>query len=62
MLPDPSAPIAALNNLALAERRPATSAPRFDRTRTALALCASRGDRHREAALHSNPADLLHAT
>ena len=30
-------------------------------TRTALALCAAQGDRHREAALHNNLADLLHA-
>ena len=27
----------------------------------ALALCASQGDRHREAALHNNLADLLYA-
>jgi hypothetical protein len=30
-------------------------------TEQALALCASQGDRHREAALHNNLADLLHA-
>jgi hypothetical protein len=30
-------------------------------TRTALELCARHGDRHREAALHNNLADLLHA-
>jgi tetratricopeptide (TPR) repeat protein len=30
-------------------------------TESALALCASQGDRHREAALHNNLADLLHA-
>lgn len=28
---------------------------------TALTLCASQGDRHREAALHNNLADLLHS-
>ncbi len=28
----------------------------------ALARCAAQGDRHREAALHSHLADLLHAT
>jgi hypothetical protein len=28
----------------------------------ALRLCTSYGDRHREAALHSNLADLLHHT
>jgi hypothetical protein len=27
----------------------------------ALALCLSQGDRHREAALHNNLADLFHA-
>ena len=30
-------------------------------TGQALALCATQGDRHREAALHNNLADLLHA-
>ena len=30
-------------------------------TRTALELCAAQGDRHREAALRNNLADLLHA-
>jgi Tetratricopeptide repeat len=29
-------------------------------TRAALELCARQGDRHREAALHNNLADLLH--
>ena len=28
---------------------------------TALELCVASGDRHREAALHNNLADLLHA-
>ncbi|HZB96207.1 MAG TPA: tetratricopeptide repeat protein, partial [Herpetosiphonaceae bacterium] len=28
---------------------------------TALAICVAQGDRHREAALHNNLADLLHA-
>jgi hypothetical protein len=50
-----------------ADRRLEQPRPRYpchalDLTRTALALCASQGDRHREAALHSNLADLLHAT
>jgi predicted ATPase len=61
-LPDPSARIAALNNLALTSRAAGDLGQALDLTRTALALCASRGDRHREAALHSNLADLLHAT
>jgi len=30
-------------------------------TQDALALCVSQGDRHREAALHNNLADLFHA-
>ncbi len=31
-------------------------------TARALALCSEQGDRHREAALHNNLADLLHRT
>jgi len=31
------------------------------RAEAALALCVALGDRHREAALHNNLADLLHA-
>jgi predicted ATPase/DNA-binding SARP family transcriptional activator len=60
-LDDPAASVAALNNLAL------THADRGDRSRalelakTALARCRRRGDRHREAALLNNLADLLHA-
>src|SRR5262245_21118671 len=61
-LPDPSARIAALNNLALASRSAGDLGRALDLTQTALALCATQGDRHREAALHSNLADLLHAT
>jgi Tetratricopeptide repeat len=61
-LPGPSPRIAALNNLALASRAAGDPCHALDLTRTALALCASQGDRHREAALHSNLADLLHAT
>ena len=61
-LADPSARIAALNNLASAHR----AAGEFDQALAyagaALDLCASQGDRHREAALHSNMADLLHAS
>jgi tetratricopeptide (TPR) repeat protein len=30
-------------------------------TEEALTLCTAQGDRHREAALHNNLADLLHA-
>ena len=32
-----------------------------ERAEAALALCVALGDRHREAALHNNLADLLHA-
>jgi DNA-binding SARP family transcriptional activator len=59
-LPDPSARIAALNNLALA-----SAVGDLDRalslSRTALTACLAQGDRHRAAAIHSNLADLLHA-
>jgi predicted ATPase len=58
---DPSARVAALNNLALAHRAAddATNARRL--TEQALELCAAQGDRHREAALRNNLADLLHS-
>jgi len=59
-LSDPSIRIAALNNLALDH----ASAGALDQaealTREALALCVAQGDRHREAALRSNLADILH--
>ena len=52
--------ITALNNLALAE----TAVGHHDRAHqlftTALQQCQTYGDRHWEAALHSNLADLLH--
>ena len=53
--------MAALNNLALVERAAGNLAEALELTREALALCAAQGDRHREAALHNNLADLLHA-
>ena len=59
-LPDPSARVAALNNLALAHRATGQLEAAIAYTRTALELCARQGDRHREAALHNNLADLLH--
>ena len=59
-LPDPSARVAALNNLALAHRATGEVDLAVDHTRTALELCTRQGDRHREAALHNNLADLLH--
>ncbi|MBA2312740.1 MAG: AAA family ATPase, partial [Actinobacteria bacterium] len=59
-LADPTARIAALNNLALAHRRSGDLESSMRLTRTSLELCASQGDLHREAALHNNLADLLH--
>lgn len=59
-LDDPVVMAAALNNLASALR-----SSDLDRAQQlaqrALELCASVGDRHREAAMHSNLADLLQA-
>jgi tetratricopeptide (TPR) repeat protein len=59
-LDDPGARVAALNNLALT----ASAGGRIDDAlalaEEALALCVAQGDRHREAALHSRLADLLH--
>lgn len=58
---DSGARVAALNNLALAHRALQELGPALERTRSALALCAAQGDRHREAALHNHLADLLNA-
>ncbi len=59
-LTDPSLRIAALNNLALdhASAGELTEAEKL--TREALELCIAHGDRHHEAALRNNLADLLH--
>jgi DNA-binding SARP family transcriptional activator/predicted ATPase len=59
-LPDPSVAVAALNNLALACARAGDEERSLELTGRALALCSRQGDRHREAALHNNLADLLH--
>ena len=59
-LPDASIRAAALNNLALACKADGDIERAIALTQTALALCSSQGDRHREAALHSNLADLFH--
>jgi tetratricopeptide (TPR) repeat protein len=53
--------VAALNNLALAYGRAREHARAIAMTETALAACREIGDRHREAALHNNLADLLRA-
>jgi DNA-binding SARP family transcriptional activator/tetratricopeptide (TPR) repeat protein len=59
--PDPGVRIAALNTLALVE----SDAGRLDTAevlmRDALDRCQRQGDRHRQAALENNLADLLHA-
>lgn len=59
-LADPSVRIAALNNLALECARSGELERAVALTEQALAACVAQGDRHREAALHNNLADLLH--
>ncbi len=59
----PDLQIAALNNLALAHRASGELAVALHLTEAALELCtATDADRHHEAALHNNLADLLHAS
>jgi len=53
--------IAALNNLALARADSGDLAEAATLAEQALTLCVELGDRHREAALRNNLADLLHA-
>ncbi|MFN2520422.1 MAG: BTAD domain-containing putative transcriptional regulator, partial [Candidatus Limnocylindria bacterium] len=60
-LGDVSARIAALNNLALARSRSGDVPRAIELTGMALEASAELGDRHREAALHNNMADLLRA-
>jgi DNA-binding SARP family transcriptional activator len=60
-LDDPGIRVAALNNLALARGASDDIAGALKLAETALALCVSQGDRHREAALHNNLSDLLYA-
>jgi DNA-binding SARP family transcriptional activator/Tfp pilus assembly protein PilF len=57
---DLPAMIAALNNLALVERRNGDPGEAIELTTQALAACRRFGDRHREAALENNLADLFH--
>ena len=52
--------IAALNNLALAETAVSQFNDAQQHLTTALSRCLQYGDRHREAALHNNLADLYH--
>jgi DNA-binding SARP family transcriptional activator/predicted ATPase len=56
---DLPAMIAALNNRALVERRSANTNEAIKLTQQALEACRRLGDRHREAALENNLADLL---
>jgi DNA-binding SARP family transcriptional activator/tetratricopeptide (TPR) repeat protein len=60
-LTDPDAAVAALNNLALTCASNGDVPRALELMREALRRCTTIGDRHREAALHSNLADLLHA-
>ncbi len=60
--PDPSSSIAALNNLALVRADGDDPEAGLELLTTALELCQRQGDRHREAALLNNTADLLHAS
>ena len=58
----PDLQVAALNNLALAHRAADEITEALELTSAALKLCTSTSaDRHHEAALHNNLADLLHA-
>ena len=50
----------ALNNLALAYGASGAVERALTSAEAALALCVAQGDRHREAALHNNLADLLY--
>jgi tetratricopeptide (TPR) repeat protein len=60
-LPEPTARIAALNNLAQVRATSSDLNQAIALTQQALELCHAQGDRHREAALQGNMADLLHA-
>ncbi|MEO5610597.1 MAG: AAA family ATPase [Ornithinibacter sp.] len=58
----PDLQVAALNNLALAHRANGGVSEALELTAAALELCTTTSaDRHHEAALHNNLADLLHA-
>ena len=59
-LADASVRIAALNNLALDHAAAGELAEAEALTREALELCTAQGDRHHEAALRNNLADVLH--
>ncbi|HXJ64002.1 MAG TPA: tetratricopeptide repeat protein, partial [Actinomycetota bacterium] len=58
---DPAARAAALNSLALAEQAAGDRDAALARATEALELSRAVGDRHGEAAIHGNLADILHA-
>jgi tetratricopeptide (TPR) repeat protein len=58
---DPGPRIAALNSLALVHADLGNRDQAIELTTEALALCERQGDRHRQAALENNLADLLQA-
>jgi DNA-binding SARP family transcriptional activator len=60
-LADPGVTVAALNNLALAHLRDGSTAKALPLATRALEESEALGDRHREAALHNNLADVLRA-
>ena len=60
-LQDPAVTVAALNNLALAHLRDGEAEKALPLATRALEESESLGDRHREAALHNNLADVLRA-
>jgi tetratricopeptide (TPR) repeat protein len=59
--PDPAPRIAALNSLALVHADLGDRGRSIELTHEALVLCERQGDRHRQAALENNLADLLRA-
>jgi predicted ATPase/DNA-binding SARP family transcriptional activator len=59
-LADPSAYIAALNNLALTTADAGDDERARELLDAAIVRCSQQGDHHRRAALHNNLADLLH--
>ena len=61
-LRDPGVTIATLNNLALIYSATGDTGRALELAGRALDLCLEFGDRHREAALHNNLADILHAS
>jgi tetratricopeptide (TPR) repeat protein len=61
-LNDPAAEMAALNSFALAHAATGAHEQAIALLQAALDLCTRLGDRHREAALRNNLADLYHAS